>query len=73
MRVGVFGATGQVGGLVRRLLSERSFPVDDWVLLDLRPLSVSGARGMYVGTIHHRDGTLAALLAQETLLRVQPG
>jgi len=29
MRVGVFGATGQVGGLVRRLLQERSFPVDE--------------------------------------------
>jgi aspartate-semialdehyde dehydrogenase len=25
----VFGATGQVGGLVRRLLQERSFPVDE--------------------------------------------
>ena len=28
MRVGVFGATGQVGGVMRRLLAERSFPVD---------------------------------------------
>ncbi|MGH8961065.1 MAG: aspartate-semialdehyde dehydrogenase [Jatrophihabitantaceae bacterium] len=29
MRVGVVGATGQVGAVVRRLLSERSFPVSD--------------------------------------------
>ena len=29
MRVGVVGATGQVGGVMRRLLAERSFPVDD--------------------------------------------
>src|SRR5882762_11481091 len=29
MRVGVFGATGQVGGVMRRLLAERSFPVDE--------------------------------------------
>ncbi len=29
MRVGVFGATGQVGGVMRRLLAERRFPVDD--------------------------------------------
>ncbi|GAA2182955.1 aspartate-semialdehyde dehydrogenase [Brooklawnia cerclae] len=29
MRVGVFGATGQVGGVMRTLLAERSFPVDD--------------------------------------------
>ncbi|MHA6525866.1 aspartate-semialdehyde dehydrogenase [Tessaracoccus sp. G1721] len=28
MRVGVFGATGQVGGVMRRLLEERNFPVD---------------------------------------------
>jgi len=29
MRVGVFGATGQVGGVMRRLLAERAFPVDE--------------------------------------------
>jgi aspartate-semialdehyde dehydrogenase len=29
MRVGVVGATGQVGGVMRRLLAERSFPVDE--------------------------------------------
>jgi aspartate-semialdehyde dehydrogenase len=28
MRVGVFGATGQVGGVMRTLLAERAFPVD---------------------------------------------
>jgi aspartate-semialdehyde dehydrogenase len=29
MRVGVFGATGQVGGVMRRLLSERKLPIDE--------------------------------------------
>jgi aspartate-semialdehyde dehydrogenase len=29
MRVGVFGATGQVGGVMRSILAERSFPVDE--------------------------------------------
>ncbi len=29
MRVGVFGATGQVGGVMRTLLAERHFPLDD--------------------------------------------
>jgi aspartate-semialdehyde dehydrogenase len=29
MKVGVVGATGQVGAVVRRLLAERGFPVDD--------------------------------------------
>ncbi|MGH3432353.1 MAG: aspartate-semialdehyde dehydrogenase [Thermocrispum sp.] len=29
MRLGVIGATGQVGGVIRRLLAERDFPVDE--------------------------------------------
>jgi aspartate-semialdehyde dehydrogenase len=29
MRVGVFGATGQVGGVMRSVLAERKFPLDD--------------------------------------------
>jgi aspartate-semialdehyde dehydrogenase len=29
MRVGIIGATGQVGGVMRRLLEERNFPVDE--------------------------------------------
>ena len=29
MRVGVVGATGQVGGVMRRMLAERAFPVDE--------------------------------------------
>ncbi|SDB80231.1 aspartate-semialdehyde dehydrogenase [Raineyella antarctica] len=29
MRVGVFGATGQVGGVMRTLLDERAFPLDE--------------------------------------------
>ena len=29
MRVGVFGATGQVGGVMRKLLKERRFPISD--------------------------------------------
>ena len=28
MDVGVFGATGQVGGVMRTLLKERNFPLD---------------------------------------------
>ena len=29
MRIGVFGATGQVGGVMRTLLAQRAFPLDD--------------------------------------------
>src|SRR3954463_4012741 len=28
MRIGIVGATGQVGGVMRRILAERRFPVD---------------------------------------------
>jgi acyl-CoA thioesterase-2 len=65
----------RVGGpsLDHTVWFQRSFPVGDWMLVDLTPLSVAGSRGVYVGTIHHRDGALAALLSQETLLRVVPG
>lgn len=46
--------------------------VDDWVLVDLQPHRASDARGTYLGTIRGRDGTLAALLGQECLLRPLP-
>src|SRR6187399_2188509 len=29
MRVGLFGATGQVGGVMLSILQERSFPIDE--------------------------------------------
>lgn len=40
-----------------------------WVLVDLRPVGVAGARGTVFGTIHAQDGRLLASLAQEALLR----
>jgi acyl-CoA thioesterase-2 len=42
----------------------------DWLLLDLRPGAAANGLGVYTGTIRARDGELAALLAQEMLLRV---
>src|SRR3712207_4273240 len=29
MKIGIVGATGQVGGVMRRILAERQFPVDE--------------------------------------------
>lgn len=43
--------------------------VDAWVLVDLQPERASDARGTYRGTIRAEDGTLAAVFAQECLLR----
>jgi acyl-CoA thioesterase-2 len=46
--------------------------LDDWVLMDLAPLTVASGRGRYTGTIHTRDGRLAASLTQECLFRSLP-
>jgi len=43
--------------------------VDDWLLLELRPAKAGGARGVYFGSLRDRSGRLAALIAQEMLLR----
>lgn len=42
---------------------------DDWILQHMWPLMAGGARGLYTGSIHQRDGTLAAMITQESLLR----
>ena len=42
----------------------------DWLLLDLRPGAAARGLGVYTGTVRDRHGALAALLAQEMLLRV---
>jgi aspartate-semialdehyde dehydrogenase len=50
MRVGVVGATGQVGGVMRRLLAERDFPVDE-----LRYFASARSAGT---TLPWRDGEI---------------
>jgi acyl-CoA thioesterase II len=42
---------------------------DRWVLLHMWPLMAGGARGLYAGSIHQQDGTLGAMITQESLLR----
>lgn len=44
--------------------------VNDWVLLDMHPIRVSGARGTYLGTMRDQRGNLGAVLGQEMLLRM---
>ena len=41
----------------------------DWLVLELRPGSAAHGLGVYTGTIRDTEGRLAALLAQEMLLR----
>lgn len=42
---------------------------DEWVLLDMQPRKATGVRGYYDGTLRERAGKLAAVVAQECLLR----
>jgi aspartate-semialdehyde dehydrogenase len=65
MRVGVVGATGQVGGVMRRLLAERDFPVDE-----LRYFASARSAG---STLPWRDGEITvedASLADPTGLDI---
>jgi acyl-CoA thioesterase-2 len=47
--------------------------VDEWLLFSVRPATNFGARGLALGTLHTRDGILAASVAQEALLRPAGG
>lgn len=47
----------------------RAVNMNDWVLMDLHPLSASHGRGLYRGSIGTADGVLGASLIQETLYR----
>jgi acyl-CoA thioesterase-2 len=42
---------------------------DEWMLLELWPLTVVGVRGTYQGVLRDASGTLGATLTQEVLLR----
>jgi acyl-CoA thioesterase II len=47
----------------------RPVRVDDWLFMELDPVSAAGARGVYRGSIHDRAGVLGATLVQENLMR----
>lgn len=47
----------------------RPIAVDDWVLMDLRPRSVSYGRGLYHGDVLDAKGVLGASIAQQNLFR----
>jgi acyl-CoA thioesterase-2 len=47
----------------------RPIRADDWILMDLKAISNSGARGLAMGTMHTREGVLGVSIAQEALIR----
>ena len=44
--------------------------VNDWILSEIHPVFTGGGRGLAIGSLRARDGTLLASIAQETLFRV---
>jgi acyl-CoA thioesterase-2 len=61
--------TGDAGGpsLDHAFWFHRPVDMDDWVLMDLRPIAASSGRGLYGGSFFDRHGNLVASLAQEVL------
>lgn len=66
------GDAGESGAsLDHAVWFHRQVRMDDWVLMDLVPHSVSSGRGFYSGTIRGQDGTFGASLTQEALFRAK--
>ncbi|HEY2331766.1 MAG TPA: acyl-CoA thioesterase domain-containing protein [Acidimicrobiales bacterium] len=61
--------TGDAGGpsLDHGFWFHRPPDLDDWVLMDLRPIAAAGGRGLYGGSFFDRRGRLLASLTQEVL------
>ncbi len=68
----VFSRELQLASLDHALWFQRPFRVDEWLLYSIESPSASGARGLSRGQIFRQDGTLAAVVAQEGLMRVWP-
>jgi acyl-CoA thioesterase-2 len=50
----------------------RPLRADDWLFMELEPVSAAGARGVYRGSVHDQSGRLLATLVQENLMRPWP-
>ena len=68
----VFSPRLQLASLDHALWFQRPFRVDEWLLYAIESPSASGGRGLARGQIFRRDGTLAAVVAQEGVMRVWP-
>lgn len=66
---GLYGRTTVLTSLDHGLWWHRAVRADSWTLLDLESVSNSHQRGTVRGTLHGADGTLAASLSQDTLIR----
>ena len=58
-----------VASLDHAIWFHRPFRVDEWLLAAQRPLVTDGARGLALGQVYDRAGTLVAPYTQEALMR----
>ncbi len=65
----VWDASGTQVSLDHAMWFHRPLRADDWLLYDQTSPTASGARGLAVGTIFDRDGSLAVSVVQEGLIR----
>ena len=59
----------QMASVDHAMWFHRPFRFDEWHLFTFITNSVSAGRGLSRGTVHARDGTLVASIAQEGLMR----
>lgn len=62
----------QIASLDHAIWFHRPARADEWLLYDQSSPSASGARGLAMGRLFTREGTLVATVVQEGLLRVNP-
>lgn len=60
---------GMMTSLDHALWFHRPVPLDDWLLMTIRPVADAGARALVLGTVHDRDGRHLTSFTQELLIR----
>ncbi len=63
----------QLASLDHAMWFHRPFRADEWLLYAMESPNASGGRGLALGRVFRRDGTLVASTAQEGVVRVWPG
>jgi acyl-CoA thioesterase-2 len=61
----------QIASLDHAMWFHRRFRADEWLFFDHESPAASGARGLTIGRVHQRGGSLVATVIQEGLIRPQ--
>ncbi|MEM8997494.1 MAG: acyl-CoA thioesterase II, partial [Acidobacteriota bacterium] len=68
----VFDPQLQLASLDHALWFQRPFRIDEWLLYSIESPSGAGGRGLSRGLIYRQNGALAAVVAQEGVMRLWP-